>query len=149
MSHHAGGRTGPRKIVQVPTGPPLPKMRMLAGLHGVLEGSEAGPDRWCLWVRSESGSRVPLVWPAGFSARLDPLEVLNATGETFAHVGEHLFLRGGFFPVDPDNPCSLGRNRAFYVQQEKPTRANGLRELIAAREREFISAQARPQGAPQ
>jgi hypothetical protein len=136
MSHPADERTGPRRIVEVPTGPPLPKMRMRALQHGVLEGSEAGPGRWCLWMQSESGNRVPLVWPAGFSARLDPLEVLNASGETFAHAGEHLFLGGGFWPVDPDDPCSLGRDRAFYVQQEKPERANSLREYIeAAQER--------------
>jgi hypothetical protein len=136
MSHPASERTGPRKIVQVPTGPPLGERRMRAGLHGVLEGSEAGPDRWCLWMRSDSGNRVPLVWPAGFSTRLDPLEVLNARGETFAHAGEHLFLGGGFLPADPEDPCSLGRDQAFYVQQEKPERAKSLREYIeAAQER--------------
>jgi len=137
MSHTpASERTGPRKVVHVPTGPPLGDRRMRAGLGGVLEGSEAGPDRWCLWMRSDSGNRVPLVWPAGFSARLDPHEVLNASGEVYARVGEHLVLGGGFLPVDPQDPCSLGRDQAFYVQQERPKRAKSLLEYIeAAQER--------------
>jgi hypothetical protein len=52
MNHSASKATGPRKVVHVPTGPPLGEMRQLAALLGVLEGGEAGPDRWCLWMRS-------------------------------------------------------------------------------------------------
>ncbi|HEX2744607.1 MAG TPA: hypothetical protein VHN16_09420, partial [Streptosporangiaceae bacterium] len=63
----------------------------------------------------------------------DPLEVLNASGQPFARVGEHLVLGGGFRLVDPDDPCSLGRDQAFYVQDETPARARSWREYIETR----------------
>lgn len=134
MNHPTSEGTGPRKIVQIPTsGQPLGEWRQRAALLGVLEGEEAGPDRWCLWMRSDTGNRTPVLWPAGYHARLDPLEVLNASGQLFARAGEHLVLGGGFRPVDPDDPCSLGRDQAFYVQDETPARARSWREYIEAR----------------
>jgi hypothetical protein len=118
-----------REIVQIPSsGQPLGEWRQRAALLGVLEGEEAGPGRWCLWMRSEAGSRTPLRWPAGYHARLGPLEVLNARGQLFARAGEHLVLGGGFRPVDPGNPCSLGQDQAFYVHDETPARAGSWRE---------------------
>lgn len=126
--------TGPRKIVQIPTsGLPLGEWRQRAALLGMLEGEEVSADRWCLWMRSDAGVRTPVLWPAGYHARLDPLEVLNASGQLFARVGEHLVLGGGFWPVDPEDPCSLGRDLAFYVQDETPTRARTWREYIEAK----------------
>jgi hypothetical protein len=133
MNHSASKGTGPRKIVHVPTGPPLGEMRQRAALLGVLEGGEAGPDCWCLWMRSATGNRVPVLWPAGFRARLDPLEVLNGSGQMVARAGEHLVLGGGFRPADPEDPCSLGQDQAFYVQDETPTRASNWREYIEAK----------------
>jgi hypothetical protein len=133
MNHAASKGTGPRKIVQIPTsGQPLGEWRQLAALLGVLDGEQVSADRWCLWMRSDAGNRTPVLWPAGYHARLDPLEVLNASGQLFARAGEHLVLSGGFRPVDPDDPCSLGRDQAFYVQNETPTRARSWREYIEA-----------------
>jgi hypothetical protein len=123
-----------RKVVQIPTsGHPLGEWRQLAVLLGVLEGEEAGPDRWCLWMRSDTGNRIPLLWPEGYHARLDPLEVLKADGQPFARGGEHLVLGGGFRSADPDDPCSLGRDQVFYVQHETPARASSWREYIERR----------------
>jgi hypothetical protein len=133
MNQPAGHGTGFRKIVQIPTsGRPLGEWRQRAALLGVLDGEEVSADRWCLWMRSDTGIRTPVLWPAGYHARLNPLEVLNASGELFARAGEHLVLGGGFHPVDPDDPCSLGRDSAFYVQEETPTRARSWREYIEA-----------------
>jgi hypothetical protein len=134
MNHPASQGTGPRKIVQIPTsGRPLGEWRQLAALLGVLDGEEVSADRWCLWMRSDAGNRTPVLWPAGYHARLDSLEVLNASGQLFARAGEHLVLSGGFCRVDPDDPCSLGRDHAFYVQHETPARARSWREYIEAR----------------
>jgi hypothetical protein len=134
MNHPASEGAGLRKIVQVSTGPPLGRMLQRAALLGMLEGGEAGPDRWCLWLRSATGHRVPVIWPAGFRARLDPLEVLNPSGQAVARAGEHLVLGGGFRAVDPADPCSLGQDQAFYVQDEPtPTRAKSWREYLEAR----------------
>ncbi len=133
MNHPARKGTGPRTIVQIPTsGRPLGEWRQEAALLGVLDGEEVSPDRWCLWIRSDAGNRTPVLWPAGYHARLEPLEVLNASGQLFARAGEHLVLGGGFHPVDPDDPCSLGQDRAFYVQNETPARARSWREYIEA-----------------
>jgi hypothetical protein len=126
--------TGPRKIVQIPTsGRPLGEWRQRAALLGMLEGEEVSADRWCLWMRSGAGVRTPVLWPAGYHARLDPLEVLNASGQLFARAGEHLVLGGGFQPADPDDPCSLGQDFAFYIQDETPVRANTWCEYIEAK----------------
>jgi hypothetical protein len=133
MDHHASKGTSPRKIVQIPTiGRPLGEWRQRAALFGMLDGEQVSADRCCLWMRSDAGTRTPLLWPAGYHARLDPLEVLNASGQLFARAGEHLVLGGGFNPVDPDDPCSLGRDLAFYVQDEAPARARSWREYIEA-----------------
>jgi hypothetical protein len=134
MSHAKSEGTGPREIVRIPTsGRPLDEWRQRAGLLGVLEGEEAGPGRWCLWMRADTGNRIPVLWPAGYHARLDPLEVLNASGQVFARAGERLVLGGGFRPADLDDPCSLGRDRVFYVQDETPARARSWREYAEAR----------------
>jgi hypothetical protein len=133
MNHPASKATGPRKIVQIPTsGRPLGEWRQRAALLGILDGEEVSKDLWCLWIRSQDGNRTPVLWPAGYHARLEPLEVLTASGQPFAHAGEHLVLGGGFHPVDPDDPCFLGRDRAFYVQNETPARAQSWREYIEA-----------------
>jgi len=133
MNHPGKPGNRARKIVQIPTtGRPLGEWRQLAALLGVLDGEQVSADRWCLWMRSDTGNRTPLRWPAGYHARPDPLEVLNASGQPFARAGEHLVLGGGFRPVDPDVLCSLGQDHAFYVQNETPTRARSWREYIEA-----------------
>jgi hypothetical protein len=131
MNHQDGQEAGARRVVQIPTSVrPLGQWRQRAALLGMLEGEEVSADLWCLWMRSEVAARTPLVWPAGYHARLDPLEVLNAKGEPIARAGEHLVLGGGFESADPDDPCSLGRDSAFYVQDETPARARSWREYI-------------------
>ncbi len=120
--HPASEGDSPRKVVQVPTGPPPGCMRQLAQLSGVLEGSETGPDSYCLWIRSAKGRRVPVLWPAGYHARIDPLELLNVSGQVVARAGDLLVLGGGFRPIDPADPCSFGQAQAFHVQHEMPER---------------------------
>lgn len=125
--------TASRKVVRIPSsGAPPGEWRQRAALLGVLEGEEASPGRWCLWMRSAAGNRTPVLWPAGYHACLDPLEVRDAAGQLFARAGEHLVLGGGFRPVDPDDPCSLGQDQAFYVQSETPMRARSWRDYIEA-----------------
>jgi hypothetical protein len=134
MSQSASAGAGPRKIVPLPTGPALGGMRQRAALLGTLEGGETGPDRWCVWMRSPGGHRVPVVWPPGFRARLDPLEVLDPGGQVVARAGQRFVLGGGFRPADPGDPCSLGQDQAFYVQGEPtPTTAADWREYIEGR----------------
>jgi len=36
-----------------------------------------------------------MTWPDGWSVRFDPIELVDATGETFAQEGDHSFAAGG------------------------------------------------------
>ncbi len=61
---------------------------------------------------------MPVVWPAGFHARLDPLELLNAEGEVVARAGDWISVAGAEMPAGPESPCMLGQDCAFHVQDE-------------------------------
>ncbi len=71
--------------------------------------------KWCLWLVARPGSRrIPIVWPAGFRARRNPLELLTSGGTVAAHGGERIKLTGGLGPVS-HRPCMLGQREAFYA----------------------------------
>ncbi len=106
-----------RPVTGVPTSAWRPGMPSLyAGFSGILAGGQQSPGGYCVWVTAASGNPVPVVWPQGFRARLDPLELLGPGGEVVARGGDHLTAGGGFLPVDPARPCMLGQDRAFHVQ---------------------------------
>jgi len=107
-----------RAVVAVPTSSWHAGMgRFLVPLDGVLEGGRTDRGEYCVWVRA--GQRaVPVVWPAGFRARLDPLELLNAEGEVAARAGDWISVAGAEMPADPESPCMLGQECAFHVQDE-------------------------------
>jgi hypothetical protein len=92
-------------------------MMMTARRTGVLDGGEVSSGHYCVWLRTGDGNADPLIWPAEFSARLDPLEILDGQGAVVATAGQQLVLTGGLTPVDKTQPCSLGRGMAFSVQQ--------------------------------
>jgi hypothetical protein len=77
---------------------------------------------YCVWI-SARGSRVPVIWPAGFRARLDPLEVLNAAGAVFARAGQKVGMGGGSGQPGREDTCLLGKAAAFYVNDENPVPA--------------------------
>lgn len=56
-----------------------------------------------------------MLWPPGYRARLDPLEILDPDGQIVAREGDLLVVGGGIVPVDPA-PCTLGQSAAFYIQ---------------------------------
>jgi hypothetical protein len=69
---------------------------MLA-LHGpaILLGQVNRDDTACLWV-IDSPERTVLIWPTGYTARGDPLTVLDAAGNPVAVVGRQMQFGGGF-----------------------------------------------------
>lgn len=93
---------------------------MLALLAGTLEGGRSATGQYCVWA-VHSGHKVPVVWPAGFRARLHPLEVLNAHGAVFARAGQTFGAPGGLIPVNPRGRCMLAQANAFYVNSEIAT----------------------------
>jgi hypothetical protein len=54
------------------------------------------------------------VWPAGFRARLHPLELLDSKGKVVARGGEQIEFAGGVLPVH-HRPCMLGKKEVFYA----------------------------------
>lgn len=80
--------------------------------------SRPAPDTCRIWVEEEDGEIVPVVWPAGYRARLDPLELLDATGTVVAVPGTPISVAGGFIPIDPADQG--GTDEAFYVMAELP-----------------------------
>jgi hypothetical protein len=63
------------------------------------------------WLASSDGRLVLLMWPAGFAARFDPLEVLDADGRVVARGGELVFVGGGFLKAM--DPRGLGHEEVF------------------------------------
>jgi hypothetical protein len=110
-----------RPVIAVPTSSWRPgDFAHEALMTGTLAGGRVGSGEYCVWVTRESGEAIPVVWPAGFRARLDPLELLNAEGAVVARAGDKLSVGGGAGPVEPGDPCSLGEDGAFYVMDEIP-----------------------------
>jgi hypothetical protein len=67
-----------------------------------------------VWL-SGRGGRLPVVWPAGFHARLHPLELLDSQGAVVAKGGDRIAAGGGDAIAKADGKCMLGQKSAFYV----------------------------------
>lgn len=85
---------------------------MMARCGGILAGGEIAPGQYCLWV-VDRGEVVPVIWPRGYKARLNPLELINEIGEVVASVGEIVEIAGGDVACDPGQPCAMGKSFAF------------------------------------
>jgi hypothetical protein len=48
----------------------------------------------CAWI-GEPGERVNYLWPAGYSIRLHPTELVNPKGKVIAHQGQEISSGGG------------------------------------------------------
>jgi len=67
-----------------------------------------------VWLAAREG-RAAIVWPAGYHARLRPLELLDAQDVVVAKGGDLISVGGGEAPVHPGRTCMLGQKDAFYV----------------------------------
>lgn len=112
----------PRKVVAVPTSSWRPGDAALLGeLVGTVHAQPAGPGACRVWVEREDGEIIPVIWPAGYRARLDPFELLDATGTVVAVPGTPIDVGGGLMPTDPTDPTDHGGiDEAFYVMDELP-----------------------------
>ena len=108
-----------RTIVDVPTSAWEPgDPAFLAGLEGTVQGEQTGPGKCRIWVERDDGEIVPVVWPHGYRARLDPLELLDASGAVVAVVGTEISVAGGFIPTEPSAQSEA--DEAFHVMDELP-----------------------------
>jgi hypothetical protein len=63
-------------------------------IGGIIRGT-VNSDRTACFRIAEDPHQVPMIWPAGYSASIDPLRVVDALGKTIAVDGQHVMLPGG------------------------------------------------------
>lgn len=88
---------------------------------GMLAALETPAGELCVGLMDGQKLR-PMIWPAGFLARLDPLELLDADGAVVAHGGQYLVVFGGY--LSP-RPSATSQSGAFYVQSYEVSEAPG------------------------
>jgi hypothetical protein len=92
-----------------------------AGLQGQLDGQTNGDGTACFWITNANATTV-LLWPRGFSAQGDPLEIHDDKGRMLAQVGKQIALRGGRGQTPPAGPilgCS-GTHQVWVVAEVVP-----------------------------
>jgi hypothetical protein len=90
-------------------------------LEGQLDGQTNGDGTACFWISNANVTTV-LLWPRGFSAQGDPLEIHDDKGRRLAQVGEQIALRGGRGQTPPAGPifgCS-GTHQVWVVAEVVP-----------------------------
>jgi hypothetical protein len=117
---------GSRRVIELPTSQWRKGMPgLLAGMTGILNGGPIGAKaEYCVWIES-GGTRTPVIWPHGYTARLDPLEVINANGVVVARAGDMIRVAGGAFTADPALPCMLDQTQVFTIHSEPVILASG------------------------
>ena len=66
----------------------------LARIQGVLAGQSNADGTACFWLPEAGGERMALIWPHGYSARGNPLSVVDDNGHNLATVGRMVALGG-------------------------------------------------------
>lgn len=111
------------RLVRVPTSryscwTRCPRNRIVADdyVTGVLAGSPkvAGGCVWLDFRATRVTVRVPVLWPPGFRARLDPVELLAPGGRVVARGGDRLVL-GGLQVSARGRRCMLGQRHAIVI----------------------------------
>ena len=89
---------------------PHGRVGMLAALGGRLEGQANHDGTACFWVASEQ-DRTYLIWPAGYSARANPLRIIDDRGRVLIRASDNSQaapLGGGLGPYDPAGRSIVG-----------------------------------------
>ena len=89
----------------------------LAAVGGVLQIRAHASGQATVWVRTGS-AMTPVIFPAGFRARLDPPEIVDERGRIVAREGITIEVSGGFAPVDSDTASLIRSDEAFFIQSE-------------------------------
>lgn len=118
-------RRGPRTLPLEPQGPARSQHRidLLAQAGGTLVGAVVD-DAFRTWLAGPGGSLTLVVWPVGFSARVDDLhfELLDERGEVVAKGGE-LITIGGACLVQEGDRRRLGHENVFITSARQVLRA--------------------------
>jgi len=94
---------------------------------GFLTGSRS-VDGGCVWLTEDSTPKPPrlaYLWPEGFRARFDPVELIGPDGVVIAREGDYIAMGGGVHTIDAIeiNRCTFGVNEVFRVQVGSVRRA--------------------------
>jgi len=112
-----------RPVIDLPVSPaPRPGVAYAARLArsgGTLAGGPRPGGQYCVWL-VDRGMTLAVIWPRGYRARLNPLEIVNPAGTVIAREGDTLTVVGGLIDVDPSRPCSLGQSSAFAINVIEP-----------------------------
>lgn len=73
---------------------PNGSISMASLIVGTIRGT-VNSDRTACFRIAEDPHQVPMIWPAGYSAGIDPLRVVDGLGKTVAVDGQHVRLPGG------------------------------------------------------
>src|SRR6266849_6400063 len=73
---------------------PAGSISMASLIGGTIRGT-VNSDRTACFRIVEDPHQVPMIWPAGYSASIDPLRVVDGLGKTIAVDGQHVMLPGG------------------------------------------------------
>jgi hypothetical protein len=101
-------------------------------IKGVLRGSAASR---CLWLSPSLPKRVtermspadrrralavrePVLWPHGYRASFDPLELYDASGKRVAKGAETILAGGGLSNVNPSRRCMFGHRSVATIQSQ-------------------------------
>lgn len=73
----------------------------LGGMDAIVSGIvEVEPDTGCVWLSGPNGSRDPVIWPAGTTARSDPFEIRIRKGHQVVRPGDFVEGGGGYLQAD-------------------------------------------------
>lgn len=97
---------------------------LAAGFVGVLRGGSDATGRYQVWAES-GGTRTHLVWPSGFVAWLDPLEVVDRDGRVVAREGDVIQVAGGAGAADPAVADAVGASRVFVIHSQPVVLGSG------------------------
>lgn len=76
-------------------------------LTGVL-GGDSQLEGGCVWLETAGGERVEVLWPDGYEASADPLELRDASGTLVATGGDEVTITGA--PAgDAVSVCQVGQ----------------------------------------
>lgn len=90
-----------------------------------------------LWLETRPGRTLPIIWPHGYQARFDPVELLDEHGEVVAREGDTLSVRGGLrSPSHSDDHLEHvipGLENAFVVQGRNSIKGSAHREELGVK----------------
>lgn len=77
-----------------------------AEITGAL-GGDAQLEGGCVWVDGADGERYEVLWPGGWEADADPVELRDPEGQVVAREGDEVTVRGTT-PADVATVCQVG-----------------------------------------